>query len=138
MAVSWVTRSRAAHRVAQLLTLRDVLHIVFAPIARRLCVTQLRKHPTQCYPVMHTETENFGMPYYTFDLVVGDEFRNQGTIILEDLPLASDRADQLACELSQVKPELKACGCAVRVTDVDRCELYRTPLDPVPQWRRTN
>jgi hypothetical protein len=29
------------------------------------------------------------MPYYTFDLVVGDEFRNQGTIILEDLHVAS-------------------------------------------------
>lgn len=50
------------------------------------------------------------MPYYTFDLVVGDEFRNQGTIILEDISLASDRADQLANELSQVKPELKARG----------------------------
>ena len=44
------------------------------------------------------------MPYYTFDLVVGDEFRNQGTIILEDISLASDRADQLANERSQVKP----------------------------------
>ncbi|VIO74252.1 hypothetical protein CI1B_51350 [Bradyrhizobium ivorense] len=76
------------------------------------------------------------MPYYTFDLVVGDEFRNQGTIILENLLVASDRADQLACELSQVKPELKARGCAVRVTDADRSELYRTPLDPVPQWRK--
>jgi hypothetical protein len=59
------------------------------------------------------------MPYYTFDLVVGDEFRNQGTIILEDLHVASDRADQLADELSQVKPELKAKGCAVRVIDVN-------------------
>lgn len=76
------------------------------------------------------------MPYYTFDLVVGDEFRNQGTIILENVSLASDRADQLANELSQVKPELKARGCAVRVTDIDRHELYRTPLDPVPQWHR--
>ncbi|MGY3527866.1 MULTISPECIES: hypothetical protein [Bradyrhizobium] len=76
------------------------------------------------------------MPYYTFDLVVGDEFRNQGTIILENINLASDRADQLANELSQVKPELKARGCAVRVTDIDRRELYRTPLDPVPRWRR--
>jgi hypothetical protein len=28
------------------------------------------------------------MPYYTFDLVVGDEFRNQGTIILEELHVA--------------------------------------------------
>lgn len=85
---------------------------------------------------MHTETGNFGMPYYTFDLVVGEEFRNQGTIILEDISLASDRADQLASELVQVKPELKSRGCAVRVTDVDRRELYRTPLDPVPQWRK--
>ncbi len=76
------------------------------------------------------------MPYYTFDLVVGDEFRNQGTIILEGLDVASDRADQLANELSQVKPELKARGCAVRVTDVEHRELYRTPLDPMPSWRR--
>ena len=78
------------------------------------------------------------MPYYTFDLVVGDEFRNQGTIILEDLHVASDRADQLADELSQVKPELKAKGCAVRVIDVNHRELYRTPLDPVPKWARVS
>lgn len=76
------------------------------------------------------------MPYYTFDLVVEQEFRNQGTIILEDLRTASDRADQLADELSQVKPELKARGCAVRVTDADNRELYRTPLDPMPGWRK--
>ncbi|MGY3614937.1 hypothetical protein [Bradyrhizobium sp. USDA 10063] len=75
------------------------------------------------------------MPCYSFDLVVGEEFRNQGSIILEDLHVASDRADQLANELSQVKPELKAKGCAVRVTDVDNVELYRTPLDPIPAWR---
>jgi len=75
-------------------------------------------------------------PNYTFDLVVGDEFRNQGTIILEDLHVASDRADQLADELSQVKPELKAKGCAVRVIDVNHRELYRAPLDPVPKWAR--
>ncbi|WP_426434116.1 DUF6894 family protein [Bradyrhizobium genosp. P] len=76
------------------------------------------------------------MPYYKFDLVVDEEFRNQGTIILEDLHVASDRADQLADELSQVKPELKARGCAVRVTDADNRELYRTPLDPLPRWRK--
>jgi hypothetical protein len=85
---------------------------------------------------MQIETGNFEMPYYTFDLVVGEEFRNQGTIILEDIRLASDRADQLANELSQVKPELKARGCAIRVTDVDQRELYRTPLDAVPHWRK--
>ncbi|WMT78612.1 DUF6894 family protein [Bradyrhizobium sp. Ash2021] len=74
------------------------------------------------------------MPYYYFDLVVGEEFKNQGSIILEDLHGASDKADQLANELSQVQPELKARGCAVRVTDGDNREVYRTPLDPVPKW----
>jgi hypothetical protein len=74
------------------------------------------------------------MPYYHFDLVIGEEFKNQGAIILEDLHVASDRADQLANELSLVRPELKTKGCAVRVTDGDNKELYRTPLDPVPSW----
>lgn len=54
------------------------------------------------------------MPYYSFDLVVGEEFKNQGGIILEDIEVASDRAVQLATELSQVKPELQRKGCAVR------------------------
>jgi hypothetical protein len=76
------------------------------------------------------------MPYYYFDLVVGDEFKNQGSIILEDLEVASDRAHQLATELAQVKPELQRKGCAVRVTDRDHNEVYRTPLDPIPSWRR--
>ena len=75
------------------------------------------------------------MPYYYFDLVIGEEFKNQGSIILEDLHVASDKADQLANELSQVQPELKARGCAVRVTDGDNRELYRTPLDPVPKYQ---
>ena len=76
------------------------------------------------------------MPYYSFDLVVGEEFKNQGGIILEDIEVASDRAVQLASELSQVKPELQRKGCSVRVTDRDYKEVYRTPLDPVPAWRR--
>ena len=59
------------------------------------------------------------MPYYSFDLVDGEEFKNQGGIILEDIEVASDRAVQLASELSQVKPELRRTGCAVRVTDRD-------------------
>ena len=75
------------------------------------------------------------MPYYSFDLVIGEEFKSQGGLILEDLQLASDRADQLACELCLVRPELKAKGCAVRVT-ADNREVYRTPLDPVPPWMR--
>jgi hypothetical protein len=83
---------------------------------------------------MHTETWELRMPYYIFDLVLGEEFKTQGSIILENLLVASDKADQLANELSQVQPELKAKGCAVRVTDTDNKELYRTPLDPVPSW----
>ena len=77
------------------------------------------------------------MPYYYFDLVIGEEYKNQGGIILEDIDLASDRADQLASELCLVRPELKARDCAVRVTDGDNRELYRTPLDPGPQWKAT-
>ncbi|GLR90448.1 DUF6894 family protein [Bradyrhizobium iriomotense] len=76
------------------------------------------------------------MPYYSFDLVVGEEFKNQGGIILEDIEVASDRAEQLANELSQVNPDLQHRGCAVRVTDRDHKEVYRTPLDPVPSWQR--
>jgi hypothetical protein len=73
------------------------------------------------------------MPCYYFDLVIGEEYKNQGGIILEDIDLASDRADQLAIELSLVRPELKARHCAVRVTDGDNRELYRAPLDRVPK-----
>ena len=75
------------------------------------------------------------MPYYSFDLVTEDNTSNQGSIILEDLEGAADKAEQLASELLHVKPELKARGCAVRVTDADKRELYRTPLDPVPKWK---
>ena len=75
------------------------------------------------------------MPYYSFDLVTEDKTSNQGSIILEDLEVATDKAEQLASELSQVKPELKLRGCAVRVTDADKRELYRTPLDPEPKWK---
>jgi hypothetical protein len=39
------------------------------------------------------------MTYFKFDLVIGQEFRDQGGMILEDLATAPDRADQLAGEL---------------------------------------
>ncbi len=76
------------------------------------------------------------MPYFSFDLVIGSEYKNQGGLILEDLDLATDRAEQLANELCVVMPELRAKGCAVRVTDSDNKELYRMPLDPIPTWLR--
>ena len=74
------------------------------------------------------------MPYFYFDLVIGEEFKNQGGMILEDTHIAFDKADCLATELSIVRPELRSRGCAVRVTDYENRELYRTPLDPIPLW----
>jgi len=76
------------------------------------------------------------MPYYYFDLVMAksSEIRAPSS---RGSARCVRRADQLANELSQVRPELKARGCAVRVTDGDNRELYRTPLDPVRNgyWR---
>jgi|tagenome__1003787_1003787.scaffolds.fasta_scaffold20822289_2 hypothetical protein len=72
------------------------------------------------------------MPYFYFDLVVDKEFSGQGSMILEDLAAASDRADQLASELYIVKPALRSRGCAIRVTDGDGNEVYQTPIDPLP------
>ncbi|MGY3591868.1 hypothetical protein ACVIGB_008551 [Bradyrhizobium sp. USDA 4341] len=77
------------------------------------------------------------MPYYSFDLVIDDECKHQGGLILENLELAADRADQLAIELSVVHPDLKAKGCAVRVISIENIELYRTPLDPIAPWARS-
>ena len=99
----------------------------------------LGNHSTRCNVQGAGKLGNWGifrMPYYSFDLVIGEECRNQGGLILEDLGVASDRAEQLATELGTVRPELKTKGCAVRVTDSDNKELYRTPLDPIPAWIR--
>lgn len=71
------------------------------------------------------------MPYFNFDLVIGAEFRNQGGMILENTENAIDKADSLASELRIVRPELRSTGCAVRVTDGESNELYRTPLEVV-------
>ena len=73
------------------------------------------------------------MPYFNFDLVIGEDFKNQGGMILEDTEVAIDKADSLASELCIVRPELRSRGCAVRVTDADSKELYRTPLDHIPR-----
>jgi hypothetical protein len=71
----------------------------FCATAQALRVTSLREPSTQWYHAMHAETWELRMPYYTFDLVLGEEFKTQGSIM--------------------VQPELKAKGCAVRVTDAD-------------------
>lgn len=74
------------------------------------------------------------MPFYYFDLLVDGQPNNQGGMILEDLSVASDRADALASELRLLKPELRAMDCFVRVVDDNNNELYRTPLEPIPKW----
>jgi uncharacterized protein DUF6894 len=74
------------------------------------------------------------MPYFNFDLVIGGNFKSQGGMILEDREIAIDKAESLANELCVVRPELRSRSCAVRVTDRDNNELYRTPIDPIPPW----
>jgi hypothetical protein len=72
------------------------------------------------------------MPHFYFDLMMEDDFKDQGGMILEDYECAFDRADQLASELSIVRPELRRRGCVVRVSDGDGKEVYRTPIDAIP------
>jgi len=74
------------------------------------------------------------MPFYYFDLLIDGQPNNQGGMILEDLAVASDRADALASELRILKPELHSRNCCVRVVDGNDNEIYRTPLDPIPNW----
>jgi hypothetical protein len=78
------------------------------------------------------------MPYFNFDLVIGEAFKNQGGMILEDTENAIDKADSLAGELCIVRPELRLRGCAVRVTNGDGNELYRTPVDLIPPWLKSS
>jgi hypothetical protein len=70
------------------------------------------------------------MPYFNFDLIVGDELRSQGGMILENAEGAIDKADSLASELCIARPELRSRGFSVRVVDGDSHELYRTPVNP--------
>jgi hypothetical protein len=76
--------------------------------------------------------KSFGeMPYFYFDLVICRDYRDQGGMILENIEAAIERADRLAEELAIIRPELKSKDCAVRVTDDDGKEVYRTLLHPV-------
>ena len=43
------------------------------------------------------------MPYFNFDLVIGEDFKNQGGMILEDSEIAIDKANSLASELRIVR-----------------------------------
>jgi hypothetical protein len=72
------------------------------------------------------------MPYFNFDLIVGEELRSQGGMILENVEGAIDKADCLASELCIARPELRSRGFSVRVIDGDSHELYRTAVNPRP------
>ena len=74
------------------------------------------------------------MPFYYFDLLINGHPHDQGGMILEDLAIASDRADALAGELRVVKPELLSEQSFVRVVDENNNEIYRTPLNAIPSW----
>ena len=76
------------------------------------------------------------MPYFSFDLVIDEEYKSQGGMILENSEIALEKAESLASELSVACPDLRSRGCAVRVTDYENKELHRTPLDPVPLWAK--
>ena len=78
------------------------------------------------------------MPSFYFDLVIDEEFKSQGGMILENTENAIDKADSLASELCIVRPELCSTGCAVRVTDGDSNEFYRTPVDLTPLWLKSS
>jgi hypothetical protein len=47
------------------------------------------------------------MPYFNFDHVIGEDFKSQGGMILEDTGIAIDKADNLASELCIVRTELR-------------------------------
>src|SRR6266446_7392135 len=72
-----------------------------------------------------------------FDLVIGADVQNQGGMILANTENAIDKADNLTSELCVVRPELRSRGCAVRVTDGDSNELYRTPVELIPPWLKS-
>jgi hypothetical protein len=58
----------------------------------------------------------------------------------EDRRASKDRrsgTDTRSDEISLGESAWAARGCAVRVTDGENTELYRTPLDAIPIWAKT-
>ena len=78
------------------------------------------------------------MPYFSFDLVTDEEFKNQSVMILEDSEIAIDKADSLANELRVARPQLCSRGYAVRVTDRDGTDtLPDSPRPHSAPWLRS-
>jgi hypothetical protein len=74
------------------------------------------------------------MPNFHYDLVVGRDCRDQGCIELVDCAAAISRADGLARDFLVLRPDLAGHGAAIRVVDENKFEIYRTPVDPIPEW----
>jgi hypothetical protein len=70
------------------------------------------------------------MPWFYFDLLIGDDPKGQGAMILENAEGARDRAEALAQELRLARPDLEGKRCYVRVTDDASEEVFRTSLEP--------
>ena len=76
------------------------------------------------------------MPYFYFDLVTNKAFHQQGSMILEVSTPPWIGQTNLLPHFMWFRPELRGCGCAIRVTDEDGEEFYRTPLDALPAFGR--
>lgn len=74
------------------------------------------------------------MPWFYFDLVIDSHPHDQGGMILEDIPLAKERAESFVRELRIARPELHGKRCYIRVTDDDSKEVHRVSLDPTSTW----
>ena len=68
------------------------------------------------------------MPYFNFDLVIGNDFKSQGGMILEDTEIAIDKAESLASELCLVRPELcsRDAQCALPTEIVTSSTVLRS------------
>src|SRR3979411_413584 len=73
------------------------------------------------------------MPYFNFDLVIGEDFKNQGGMILEDSEIAIDKANSLASELRIVRPDLRSRECAVRYRR-RQSRILPYSSRPIPLW----
>jgi hypothetical protein len=69
------------------------------------------------------------MPRYHFDLVDHTTVEDKGGQILADDIVASDVADELAVRVWKVRPELRDRGYSILVTNADRDEVHRAPLE---------
>ena len=53
----------------------------------------------------------------------------EGLAFVDTIMIDSKAANRLADDRKRASR-----GCAVRLTDGENKELYRTPLDPIPTW----